>query len=104
MPVIVPGVLGQDLAEMSLAEDQHVVKALAAQRAHEPFRVGVRPRRPGWRPDHSRAVTGEDVVERGGELAVPVADEEPELPSALAEVDHEVAGLPVKSRLRSDER
>ena len=36
--VIVPGVLGQDLAEVPLAEDQHVVQALAAQRAHEPLR------------------------------------------------------------------
>jgi hypothetical protein len=37
--VIVLGVLGQDLAEMPLAEDQHVIEALAAQRAHEPLRV-----------------------------------------------------------------
>jgi hypothetical protein len=29
VPVIVAGVLGQDLAEMPLAEDQHVVQALA---------------------------------------------------------------------------
>jgi hypothetical protein len=28
--VIVPGVLGQDLAEMRCAEDQHVIQALAA--------------------------------------------------------------------------
>jgi hypothetical protein len=34
--VIAPGVLGQDAAEMPLAEDQHVVRALAAQRAREP--------------------------------------------------------------------
>ena len=43
--VIVPHVLGQDVAEMPLAEDQHVVQALAAKRAHEPLRVGVGPRR-----------------------------------------------------------
>jgi hypothetical protein len=35
MPVIVPGVLGQDLAEMPLTEDQHVVQALAAECSHE---------------------------------------------------------------------
>lgn len=40
--VVVLGVLGQDAAEMPLAEDQHAVQALAAQRAHEPLRVGVR--------------------------------------------------------------
>ena len=28
--VIVPGVLGQDFAEMRFAEDQHVIQALAA--------------------------------------------------------------------------
>jgi hypothetical protein len=32
----VAGVLGQDLAEMPLAEDQDMIQALAAQRAHEP--------------------------------------------------------------------
>jgi hypothetical protein len=31
MTVAVPGVLGQDLAEVPLAEDQHMVQALAAQ-------------------------------------------------------------------------
>ncbi len=34
-----PGVLGQDAAEMPFAEDQHVIQALAAQRACEPLRV-----------------------------------------------------------------
>jgi hypothetical protein len=38
MTVAVPGVLGQGLAEVPLAEDQHVVQALAAQRAHESLR------------------------------------------------------------------
>ena len=38
VPVIVAGVLGQDLAEMPLAEDQHLVQAPAAKRAHEPLR------------------------------------------------------------------
>ena len=37
--------LGQDRAEMSFAEDQHVIQALAAERAHEPFRVSVVPHR-----------------------------------------------------------
>jgi hypothetical protein len=37
--VIVPDVLGQDAAEMPLTEDQHVVQALAAQRAHEPLGI-----------------------------------------------------------------
>jgi len=31
-----PRVLGEDLEEMPLTEDQHVVQALAAQRSNEP--------------------------------------------------------------------
>jgi hypothetical protein len=41
----VPGVLGQDVAEMLLAEDQHVVEALTAKRPHEPLRERVHARR-----------------------------------------------------------
>ena len=41
VPVIVPGVLVQDLAEMPLAEDQQIIQALAAQRAREPLRIRV---------------------------------------------------------------
>jgi hypothetical protein len=51
----------------------------------------LHPRRPDGRPDHPRAVTGEDAVERGGELAVPVAYQELEPAGALAEVHEEVA-------------
>ena len=93
VPVIVSGVPGQHFAEMPLTEDQDVIEALAAKRAHEPLRECVRLRRPDRRPDHPRAVTGEDVVLRGGELAVPVTDEEPEPPGPPAEVHQEVAGL-----------
>jgi hypothetical protein len=39
--VVVPGVLGQDAAEMLLADDQHVVGALVAQRSREPLRERV---------------------------------------------------------------
>ncbi|HEV2370587.1 MAG TPA: hypothetical protein VGS19_00330 [Streptosporangiaceae bacterium] len=35
---IVPGVLGQNFLKMPLAEDLHVIKALAAECSHEPFR------------------------------------------------------------------
>jgi hypothetical protein len=86
MPVIVPDVLGQDTVEVPLAEDQHVVQALAAQRAHEPLRVRVRPRRPDRRPDHPRAIPGEDAVECRGELAVPVTDQGPQfnIPTLVA--------------------
>ena len=38
VPVIVPGVLGKRLPQVLLAEDQHVIQALAAKRSHEPLR------------------------------------------------------------------
>ena len=38
VPVVVPCVLGQNLAEMPLAEDQHLVQAPAAKRSNEPLR------------------------------------------------------------------
>src|SRR5258708_9795839 len=79
MAVVVLGVLGQDVAKMLLAEDQHVVEAVAAERPDEPLREKVRLRRPDRRLDHPRAVPGGDAVERRGELAVPVTDQEPEL-------------------------
>jgi hypothetical protein len=66
VPVIVPDVLSQDSPEMPLAEDQHVVQALAAQRAHEPLRVGVRSRR----PDASPAITTPQVTASLHDFAV----------------------------------
>ena len=72
LPVLPPGQRHRP------AEDQHVVQALAAQCSHESLGECVRPRRPDRCLDHPRAVAGEDVVEGGGELAVPVADQEPE--------------------------
>ena len=42
---MVPCVLGEHLSQVLLAEDQHVIQALAAKRAHKPLRERVRPRR-----------------------------------------------------------
>ena len=46
----------------------------------------------------------EDGVEGGGELAVPVADQEPELGGAVVEVHEQVAGLLGRPRPRWDAR
>jgi hypothetical protein len=71
MLVVVPGVLSQDLSQVSIAEDQHVVQALAPQRRdlpgqhpdlvaqHEDLRVlgGVttrQQRQPAEPPDHEQ--------------------------------------------------
>jgi hypothetical protein len=42
--VVVAEVSGQDAAEVSLAEDEHVVQTLAPDRADEPLREGILPR------------------------------------------------------------
>ena len=64
-------------------------------------RIGVRS------ADDPDVGAGEDSVERGGELAVPVADQEPELVGAVAEVHEQVAGLlghPVPGGVGGDPR
>ena len=48
---------------------------------------------PDWGADDADVGAGEHGVEGGGELAVPVADQEPELLGAVTEVDQQVAGL-----------
>src|SRR5215813_6968652 len=78
---------------MPLAEDQHVIQALAAKRSHEPFRIWVRPRRPDRGLDYPRAVAEKYVVECCGEPAVPITDQELEAASPLAEVHEQVSGL-----------
>jgi hypothetical protein len=56
VPVVVPRVLGQHPSQVLLAEDQHMVQALAAQRADRSFRIGARPRGPDRSFDHPRPV------------------------------------------------
>ena len=73
--------------------DQHVVEAFAAQRADEALGDRVRARCPDWGADDADVGAGEHGVEGGGELGIPVADQEPELLGAVAEVHEQVAGL-----------
>ena len=42
--MVVGEIAGQDAAEVSLAEDEHVIQALAPDRADEPLREGILPR------------------------------------------------------------
>jgi hypothetical protein len=42
--MVVSGVSGQDAAEVTIAEDENVIQALAPDRADEPFREGILPR------------------------------------------------------------
>jgi hypothetical protein len=78
---------------MPLAQDQHAVGELGSDGAHEPFGVTVRPWTTRWDLDRLDAHVGQDGVERGGELACPVADEKPELADPVTEIHHEVADL-----------
>ena len=63
-----------------------VVEAFAAQRADEALGDGIRPWRSNWGTDDADVGAGEHRVEGGGELAVPIADQEPEPFDVVAEV------------------
>ena len=76
--VVVLNVLAQHYIEVARPGDQEVVEAFPAQRADEPFRDRVGPGGLDWGAKEADVGAGEDGVEGGGELAVPVADQEPE--------------------------
>ena len=71
-------ILAQHDVEVAWSGDQDVIEAFPAQGADEPFRDRVRPGRPGRGADDADVGTGEDGVKGRGELAVSVADQEPE--------------------------
>ena len=82
--VVVLDVDGEGVLEVAAVADQQPVEAFGADRADSAFGVGVRLRCPRRGADHSDAVGGEDVVERGGELRVAVADQQLEPAPACA--------------------
>jgi hypothetical protein len=86
-------ILAQHGGEVASSDDQDVVEAFSAQCPDEAFRDRVRPWTSGRGADDPDVDAGEDRVERGGELAVPVADQEPEPVGAIAEIHQQVAGL-----------
>src|ERR1039458_2096139 len=69
-----------------------MVETFVADGAYEPLRVRVRTRRTHRGADGLDADRGEHRVRTGGELGVPVADEEPESPTCLFDIREEVAG------------
>ena len=68
---------------MPLAEDQHLVGDLRPGGEHESFRMGIRARAPGRDLHGFDTGVAQDCVERLGELPGPVADQEPEIGSAI---------------------
>jgi hypothetical protein len=93
MIIVVLGVFGQDRGQVSLAEDEHSVGALAAYGAHPAFGMGVRAGCLRWGADDLHAGGGEDCVERGGELRVSVADQESEPVGVFVECHQQISGL-----------
>ena len=71
-------VFGQDRCRVVLVDDEGPVEEFAADAADEPFGDRVRARRSNRGCDHLDVGAGEDGVERGGELGVTIADQEPE--------------------------
>ena len=71
-------VLIKNSSGVSLVVDQHPVGAFGADAADEPFRIAVGLRRPRRVLRNGVAFGSEDGIEGGGELAVPVADQEAE--------------------------
>jgi hypothetical protein len=90
--VVVLDELLRHQGEVARPGDQKVVEAFAAQRRDEALCDRVRPRRPHGGAEDADVGAGEHGVEGGAELAVPVADQEPKLLGAVAEVHQEIAG------------
>jgi hypothetical protein len=76
--VVVGAVLGEDGPQVPLAEDQDAVGELGSGGQDESFGEAVRSRTARRDLHDVDPGAGQDGVERGGELAGAVADEEPE--------------------------
>jgi hypothetical protein len=81
--VVVGAVPGKDGSQVSLAEDQNAVGELDSCGQHESLGEAVRSRTSRRDLHGLYAGTGQDRVERAGELTGAVADEEPERGSAI---------------------
>jgi hypothetical protein len=53
----------KDTLKMAAADDQDMIEAVSADRAHPPLGMGIRIRRPQRRPNDSAACGAEDLVE-----------------------------------------
>ena len=89
MLVVVLDVLVDDASEVTSAEDEDAIQAFAAYRPDPAFRERVRDRRPHRRLDDGDLFGDEDRVERGLELGVAIADQEP---ARATEAFNDVAG------------
>ena len=91
--VIVIGVLAEDQPQVPFAGDQHPVQALAAGAGDPAFGYSVRARRLDRSLHDPHAHRREHRIEPGGELRIPVPDQELQVVSAALQVHQEIAGL-----------
>jgi transcriptional regulator with XRE-family HTH domain len=84
--VVVRGVLAEDSGQMTFTDDQRPVGALSADGAHPALRERVRPGRLRRSPDDADVDGGEHRVEGRGELAISVAEKEPQPCGASVEL------------------
>jgi hypothetical protein len=90
--LVVVGCIGpQHPLEVPAAEHENPVQTLCPDGADPPLGERVRARSPDRRLDDPRAFGAEDLVERTGELRVPIPDEEPNAIKPLPQ--RQVAGL-----------
>jgi hypothetical protein len=104
--VVMLDMASQDADELLAADDQQLVQALPADRPDPASGDGVGIRRPNRCADDLGPGRAPHVVERCGELGVPVADQELERGGLVAESGDEVAGLlgnPETGRMGGDE-
>jgi hypothetical protein len=91
--IVVDLVLVQDPPQMVLVPDQGAVQELAPASADPAFGDRVHARCPDVAEHGLDPGTGEDRVERGGEVRAAVADHELDPVRLLAEIHDQVAGL-----------
>jgi hypothetical protein len=89
--VVVGGVGAEHLLPMSTTEYEHPIQALGPDRTDPPLRERVRSWGADRGPDDPYAFGAEDLIERTGELRIPVPDHEPDASKPLPH--REVAGL-----------
>ena len=77
---------------MAVANDEQPIEAFGANRSYPAFRVGVRPWRSDRCLDHADSLGAEHLVERSGELGVPVSDEELDGAPSFGQITDQVAG------------
>jgi hypothetical protein len=76
---------------VSPIEHEDVIQALSSNGPDPALRHGIRPRRANWRPHHAESIGPEDLIERGGELRVSVAEQD--MPFLESSSDREVPSL-----------